>query len=194
MTTAVSAIAASGEFFAASRLERVFARCFSSTLNTRLEGGRPEPLYLPATRPGEPHRLYYREDFFASALHEVAHWCIAGPERRRQVDFGYWYTADGRSCAQQQAFEAVEYKPQALEWLFCQASGFRFRISLDNLDGLADGAYDAAPFARRVQAQARHWQRDGLPERAALFSRGLALEFGTHSESRDFVFDLAELA
>lgn len=194
MMVMATAVAATADHFAASRLERVFAHCFSSTLNTLLEGGREEPVYLPARAPGDPHRLYYREDFFASALHEVAHWCIAGPERRRQVDFGYWYTPDGRSSAQQQAFEAVEYKPQALEWLFCQASGFRFRVSVDNLDGLADGAYNAAPFQRRVQAQARHWQRNGLPKRAALFSQRLALEFGTHRTTRDFVFDLAELA
>ncbi|GAM69307.1 transporting ATPase [Vibrio sp. JCM 19236] len=24
-------------------------------------------------------------------MHEIAHWCVAGPKRRLLEDFGYWY-------------------------------------------------------------------------------------------------------
>ena len=122
--------------FSCQQLEAVFHDCFFEAFNTRLVGGADEPLYQPAALPGQAHLLHYREDYFASALHEVAHWCIAGERRRGLVDFGYWYAPDGRSAAQQRDFEAVEYKPQALEWHFARACGYRFRISLGNLDGI----------------------------------------------------------
>ncbi len=53
--------------------------------------------------------------FYASALHEIAHWCIAGENRCQQVDYGYWYEPNGRSEERQFEFEKVEVKPQALE-------------------------------------------------------------------------------
>ena len=49
----------------------VFARCFWTSHATQLLGGADEPLYQPAGRAGEPHRLFYRENFAASALHET---------------------------------------------------------------------------------------------------------------------------
>lgn len=91
-----------------------------------------EPEYLPAQN-NEPARIAFAHGFFASALHELSHWCIAGDARRRLPDFGYWYAPDGRSAAQQQAFERVEIKPQALECLFTLACGRSFQVSQDNL-------------------------------------------------------------
>jgi elongation factor P hydroxylase len=140
------------------------------------------------------HRLYYRSDYFASALHEVAHWCIAGERRRQLADFGYWYAPDGRSPQQQSAFEAVEAKPQALEWLFSLACGYRFRISVDNLGATQAGEHDTAPFRQRVLAQARAWQQSRLPPRAELFFSALSLEFGTGLKPGDPELDLAGLA
>ena len=70
----------------------------------------------------------------AQRPHEVAHWCVAGAERRKQDDFGYWYCPDGRDQAQQQAFEQVEIRPQAIEAEFCQALGIPFSPSQDNLN------------------------------------------------------------
>ncbi len=56
-------------------------------------------------------------------------------------DLGYWYAPDGRTHEQQALFEQVEIKPQAIEWLFAQAFGRKFRVSLDNLTGEGgDGA------------------------------------------------------
>ena len=165
--------------FAATRLEKVFHDCFLVAENTRLVGGAEEPLYQPARAAGEANLLFYREDFFASALHEIAHWCIAGQARRRQLDFGYWYAPEGRNPAQQRAFEAVEVKPQALEWYFSQACGYRFRVSVDNLDPMSGALPDTVDFRRRVAAQARHWQREGLPHRAGVFYAALTVEFNT---------------
>lgn len=125
MTVAERVAPAATVSFRSRRLEAAFAACFARDYNTRLLGGADEPVYIPA---GEDwaagatayHRLYYREDYFASALHEVAHWCIAGRERRLRRDFGYWYAPDGRDAARQAAFQRVEVAPQALESCFAR--------------------------------------------------------------------------
>lgn len=175
------------------RLERVFARCFETGQRTRLLGGAQEPLYQPAPVAGECHTLYYRQDYFASALHEVAHWCMAGTERRQQVDFGYWYAPDGRTAELQQAFEKVEYKPQALEWYFAKACSYHFQVSVDNLDTLEGDLPDTRGFRRRVFEQVMYWQRHGLPARADVFYRALCREFATATEPRELQFSLDEL-
>ncbi|MFV8817194.1 elongation factor P hydroxylase [Haliea sp. E17] len=174
--------------FVATRLEQVFHRCFAASENTRLIGGASEPVYLPAGGERPCSELYYREDFFASALHEIAHWCIAGRERRLQVDFGYWYAPEGRNAGQQQAFEAVEVKPQALEWILSQACAYRFRLSADNFN--ADGSCpDNRAFADAVTRQAAAWQAQGLPPRAALLFTALAAEFRSGARLAALVFE-----
>lgn len=179
--------------FDSGTLEQVFDRCFAITMRSCLRGGAEEPFYQPAEHPAGLHTLFYREDYFASALHEIAHWCIAGPERRRQVDFGYWYTPDGRSQTQQRAFEAVEYKPQAMEWFFCKACNYPFRISVDNLDAAGGNRPDTVAFGSRILAQARHWQAQGLPARADIFYRALQRQFGTGLSPAQLVFAATEL-
>ena len=91
-----------------------------------------EPEYFPV-QDNDPARIEFAHGFFSSALHEISHWCLAGKARRQLPDFGYWYAPDGRSAAQQQAFERVEIKPQALECLFTLACGRQFQVSQDNL-------------------------------------------------------------
>ena len=194
--------------FLAVRLEAVFDDCFAERWNTRLLGGADEPVYRPALTTGACHTLRYRQDFFASALHEVAHWCIAGVQRRRQCDFGYWYAPDGRSAEQQGAFETVEYRPQALEWFFSRACGYRFRVSVDNLSldnrTVDDRRMDSqgmdrpaeptpTDFQRRVLEQALHWQHRSLPHRAALFYAHLCREFGTAVPANVLQFSFDEL-
>jgi elongation factor P hydroxylase len=178
--------------FDAARLEKVFNDCFAHRCNTLLSGGADEPLYQPVTIEGFS-LLSYRHNYFASALHEVAHWCIAGEQRRQQVDFGYWYAPEGRTASQQQAFEAVERKPQALEWFFSKACGYRFQVSVDNLELANAGLHDPAVFAQAVLQQALIWREEGLPNRAAAFYRALCLEFGTDVPSTGLCFQLAEL-
>ena len=179
--------------FCSEHLERVFADCFADKLHTRLRGGADEPLYQPARQQGGCHMLYYRADYFASALHEVAHWCIAGAERRLQVDFGYWYAPDGRSSTEQLAFESVESKPQALEWYFARACGYRFRVSVDNLEGVSGELPELSGFRRQVCAQALCWQREGLPRRAVEFYNALCREFDTPATPDELDFTLAGL-
>jgi elongation factor P hydroxylase len=160
-----------------TRLEKVFANCFLTEFNTRLIGGYEEPLYQPATAAGDSALIQYRSDYFASALHEVAHWCIAGPARRLQVDYGYWYAPDGRDVEMQRQFESVECKPQALEWFFAKASGQKFKLSLDNLSGDNTQIADTRNFERTVLTQAQRWRENGLPPRAQRFFTALQQEF-----------------
>jgi elongation factor P hydroxylase len=181
-----------------ARLERVFDACFATSENTRLRGGCDEPLYVPAgdDSAGAPvawHRLFYREDYFASALHEVSHWCIAGPERRLLRDFGYWYAPDGRSAEQQAAFQRVEVRPQALEWCLSRACGYAFRVSLDNLEGDAAARASEQAFKAAVVEEAGALVRRGLPPRARRFFHALSLEFGTGLGIADLRFSPGEL-
>lgn len=99
---------------------------------TRLAGGFSEPFYKPPAG----HSLaevQFTRDYERSALHELAHWCIAGEARRRMDDYGYWYEPDGRTDRQQARFFEVEVKPQALEKHFCTALDISFNVSVDNL-------------------------------------------------------------
>jgi elongation factor P hydroxylase len=179
--------------FDCSRVERVFNQCFAGTYKARLCGGADEPLYQPAQAPGAYHALYYRGDYFASALHETAHWCIAGAGRRQQPDFGYWYTPEGRNLDQQRAFEAAEYKPQALEWFFSRACAFRFQVSADNLALDRLGKLDTSTFQKRVLEQARAWQVTGLPARPGIFYQALCHEFGTAVSPGQLRFERVDL-
>lgn len=144
-------------------LMRLFNQLFESTENTVLLRGGTEPLYLPADEGDGRNRILFAHGFFASALHEVAHWCIAGRRRRQLVDYGYWYRPDGRDTTQQAAFEAVEARPQAIEWAFSICCGVPFRVSVDNLDG---APVDHRRFARRVHVALCRYAAVGFPGRA----------------------------
>jgi len=178
----------------AARLDKVFASSLGETFNTLLRGGYSEPLYQPRNDSGNGSAIIgYRADYFASALHEVAHWCIAGGERRTLIDYGYWYAPDGRDTQQQKAFEEVEYKPQALEWYFSRACGFPFKISVDNIDLETGELPDTREFKQRVLQQAKRWQYSALPSRGQIFFAALCREFGLCDERASVDFDLAEL-
>ena len=158
--------------FDARKLERVFQACFEQKHRTVLVGGGTEPLYVPSSTPmTTPHQVIYREDYFASALHEVAHWCLAGVDRRRREDYGYWYSPDGRNADEQAAFEKAESKPQAIEAIFSEACGFSFQLSADNLDA---GFGPSEGFAQTVEREKERYSRDGLPPRAERFRAGLS--------------------
>lgn len=159
----------------AQDLVAIFDQCFCHSSRTRLLGGAQEPIYLPADAPEGCHRVYFTRDYFASALHEAAHWCIAGDRRRTLIDYGYWYAPDGRTAAQQSAFESVEVKPQALEWIFSEACAFRFYVSADNLSG-ALGASDE--FKTKIANQARKYCTNGIAERPRKFITALAGYYG----------------
>ncbi|GAB2724036.1 elongation factor P hydroxylase [Halomonas garicola] len=149
----------------------LFDGVFAPTFQTRLVRGEDEPLYAPADAETPYHRIIFARGFYASALHEISHWCIAGAERRRREDYGYWYLPDGRNEQQQRAFERAEVAPQALESLFAEACGREFNVSVDNLDG--DAEVDRHAFAAKVRARAQRYLKDGLPARAAAFREAL---------------------
>lgn len=117
----------------AADIVALFAQAVGLTYRTRLLPGGDEPLYRPASQPDGWHEIIFRHDYFQSALHEIAHWCVAGQARRQCVDFGYWYEPDGRNSVQQATFERVEARPQAVEWVLSAACGKAFYVSLDNL-------------------------------------------------------------
>ena len=157
-------------------LINLFNTCFGSTHNTRLVCGDDEPVYLPADETRSYHAIVFAHGFFSSALHECAHWLLAGEERRKQVDYGYWYVPDGRNAEQQAQFQQVEVKPQAMEWMLSTAAGLRFQFSIDNLNGVET---DPEPFKQAVQQQVMIYTQEGLPLRAALFHKALC-DFYAH--------------
>lgn len=152
------------------QLVAIFEHCFRDSERTCLVAGALEPFYRPAGDEHGLHRIEFSHDYVASALHEVAHWCVAGPARRLQEDYGYWYAPDGRTGEQQAEFERVEVRPQALEWLFSLAVGVRFRVSADNL---AQGLGPSEAFKDAVHAELLRLCRDGVSARTETFCRAL---------------------
>jgi elongation factor P hydroxylase len=157
-------------------LIRLFNGQFEHSLNTVLVRGDDEPVYLPADAEHPQHRIIFAHGFFASALHEISHWCVAGAKRRTQVDFGYWYKPDGRTAEEQALFESVEVKPQALEWMLSVACGHRFHFSADNLSAEIGASRG---FEARVQRQVLHYLEVGLPSRAGLLVEAFRAFYGT---------------
>jgi len=149
----------------------IFNRTFFLQYNTKLELGGDEPIYLPAAHDVLYHRIIFARGFYASALHEIAHWCVAGAERRRIEDFGYWYEPDGRTEQKQKEFEIVEVRPQAYEWILSVSAGFPFNVSCDNLNG--DVEPNRYEFMRKVYDDVCHILNTGLPTRVALLSAAL---------------------
>jgi elongation factor P hydroxylase len=136
-------------------------------------GGFNEPFYQ-AARDGAPAEIRFNRDFLNSCLHEIAHWCIAGKDRRARDDYGYWYRPDGRSGSEQVEFFRAEAGPQALEWSFALACGEAFRMSLDNLGGEVAGQEE---FAAALEARMEGFLAGGFPPRAERFQRALMARF-----------------
>ncbi|NUY56332.1 MULTISPECIES: elongation factor P hydroxylase [Salinivibrio] len=168
-------------------LIQLFNQTFLATFNTELLLGGDEPIYLPANSNHPHHRVIFARGFFASALHEIAHWTIAGEKRRQLEDYGYWYHPDGRDADTQAAFEAVEVKPQAIEWILAASCGFRFQVSCDNLSGVEP---DRHAFAGKVRHQVIDYLSDAeassaLPVRAKQFSDTLRDFYGVSALGPD---------
>lgn len=153
-----------------NHLISTFNEAFLKSFNTVLCLGADEPFYLPADKKHLQHRIMFARGFYASAHHEVAHWCLAGRERRLLEDYGYWYQPDVRDEKVQAEFEKVEINPQAIEWILCASSGFRFQVSCDNLSGVEP---DRAGFTQKVHQQVLIYLEQGLPDRAKIYSDAL---------------------
>ena len=128
----------------------IFNHTFYSSLNTKLVSGNEEPLYQPADEHIDFHQIIFAHGYFSSALHELAHWLVAGEKRRRRVDYGYWYEPDGRTQQQQAEFEKVEILPQAIEWALAVSCGVKFDVSSDNLSGIV---INRLAFKKKVHQQ-----------------------------------------
>ncbi len=130
--------------------------------NTKLIAGFDEPFYKAAID-NKPAEIQFSHDYIRSALHELAHWCVAGVERRRIDDYGYWYAADGRTQEQQNEFFKLEVKPQVIEWAFSIVCGVKFEASVDNLNNRVEGV---SQFQEDLKAQMQNYICDGYPKRA----------------------------
>jgi elongation factor P hydroxylase len=149
----------------ATDIETIFNSGVGLSYHTVLRGGAEEPFYQAPTATTPQATIWYRSDYVRSALHELAHWCVAGTARRTRDDYGYWYTPDGRSREQQRLFFQVEVRPQALERLFCEALEISFEVSVDNLNGVSTDR-EVAAFAGEVECLARELSLHGLGSRA----------------------------
>jgi len=165
MTQTASSLAAPGSV-SCDAITQLFNTIFA-TENTILQGGADEPYFRPAGV-FTPAVIHFRADYLRSALHEVAHWCVAGKARRLLDDYGYWYSPDDRDAVEQAAFFAVEARPQALESLFCDALGLTFSPSIDNFT-LTIGAEPRADFEQRIATARGNYTNNGLPPRAGTF-------------------------
>lgn len=159
----------------ADLLIRLFNTTFGESDNTYLVAGDGEPVYRPASNRRSQHQVIFAHGFARSALHEVAHWCLAGKVRRQLTDFGYWYAPDGRSPELQAVFEQVEVGPQAVEWYLSLAAGITFEISVDNLSGSQPP--NRVAFLQAVIARAYQRAEHGWPPRAVRFAAVLQAHF-----------------
>lgn len=173
-----------------STLIEVFNQTLGKPYKTLLMGGAEEPLYEPGDSSGRWACIYFTRDYFSSALHEIAHWCVAGEERRKKRDYGYWYQPDGRSEEQQKEFEKVEAAPQALEWIFSMACGVKFRISVDNLNGKVAAS---EVFKTAVCQRAHQHCLVGMDERAEIFAGHLAKIFSQGQYLNKECYKLADI-
>jgi len=169
----------------------LFNDTFFEEYNTRLIKGGDEPLYLPANSLPQSHSLemieaanesctyhqiIFARGYYASAFHEISHWCQAGEARRLLEDFGYWYKPDGRNEIEQKKFEQVEIIPQAIEWAFNVAAQRKFHVSSDNLSGFQS---DSSHFKKKVFQQIQIFLEEGFPTRAQKFIEVLAQFYNT---------------
>ena len=171
------------------KLTQIFNQLFGQSEKTLLKMGADEPFYQ-AAKEGEKAIIFAREDYFSSALHEIAHWTIAGEARRQLDDFGYWYEPEGRSEQQQREFELVEIKPQAVEWLLSLACNHGFHFSADNLSQAIDASES---FKHSVHNQAVEYLTSPLPKRAQLLFEQLKKHFRDGEEVRFEEVGLEEL-
>jgi elongation factor P hydroxylase len=170
-------------------LINIFNQCFSEKYNTRLVKGLDEPIYSPANSKCAYHQIVFAHGYYASAVHEIAHWCVAGEKRRLLEDYGYWYEPDGRDLAQQEEFERVEVKPQAIEWILSRSAGFKFGVSSDNLH--ADlRERDSTPFKDAVHKKVQFLLVNGLDERVKILSDELIRFYSQSALNKaDFLLD-----
>lgn len=169
----------------------IFHKCFFTSYNTLVIKGEDEPIYLPEGAGRASAEIIFARGFFSSALHEIAHWLVAGENRRKLEDYGYWYEPDGRDAQKQALFQKVEIKPQAIEWILSKACGFSFRISNDNLNGAMG---DTDSFKQDIHNQVMSYITYGLPLRTKILKNALHEFYGTKTILEPSDYLLTELS
>jgi elongation factor P hydroxylase len=145
--------------------------------NTVLKGGYNEPFYQACTE-SKAAEIQFTKNYIRSAIHELAHWCVAGVERRKLDDYGYWYAEDGRSQQQQDEFFKVEVKPQTIEWAFSIVAGIKFEVSVDNLTTSVEGVDE---FKTNVTLLMREYLNNGFPMRVTQILKILSKSYNIES-------------
>ena len=147
----------------ADKIEADFHSLFLESHRTQLRARAGDPVYLPAASATDLSQIIYSNHFWRSALHELAHWFIAGRQRREQRDYDYWYQPERSKAKLQRDFLAAEIKPQALEWHLCSALGQDFFVSLDSF---GEDQETLHWFRTAVKDEALRRLRSELPTRA----------------------------
>lgn len=125
----------------------IFNTTLGSSYNTVLLGGSDEPFYFPSVE-GSKSVILYTRDYVRSALHELAHWSIAGEEGRNLIDYGCEYNPPPRTVTEQQDFFLAELKVQALEKIYCDILHLDFCVSSDAF------GFDSTNFSIEVESLA----------------------------------------
>jgi len=163
----------------------IFNELFLESENTVIELSLDEPLYVPALKADECSKILFSHGFFSSALHEISHWLVAGEQRRKLEDYGYWYKPDGRTFKEQLEFEKVEILPQAIEWILSVCCDHRFHFSADNLNS---GFVISEQFKQNVSLKAQSLLEHGLPDRMEKLVNELVNGFaGKNPSAEDFL-------
>lgn len=169
-------------------LAALFNMVFEGSEQTVLIATDDEPHYLPKGDDRLDYRIFYTRDSYTSLMHEVAHWCRAGVDRRQLPDYGYWYQAGNRLPPAQQLYVQSESKTQALEWIFCVAAGLRLQIIPEN----QPHSFEPSPeFKRSIYDAALNYLRRGLSDRSERFKQTLLSHYQKHIifDERLFLFE-----
>ncbi|TEW55975.1 elongation factor P hydroxylase [Psychromonas sp. RZ22] len=164
------------ESFRSQDIIEIFNQTFYVSYNTKLVLGGNEPLYQPAHEHCQYHQIIFAHGYFSSALHEIAHWLVAGEQRRCQLDYGYWYEPDGRDQLRQIEFEKVEVLPQAIEWALSVSCGLEFDVSSDNLSGIV---INRLAFKQKVYHQVLTLLETGFSPRTRILLKACQKAYNT---------------
>lgn len=158
-------------------LATLFNTIFEASHQTVVIGTEDEPHYLPKGDGRLHHYIFYTQDSYTSLMHEVAHWCRAGLQRRQLPDYGYWYQAENRPPHAQQLYVQSESKTQALEWIFCVAAGLRLQIIPENQPHSFEPSLE---FKRSIYDATLNYLRLGLSDRSDRFKQKLLSHYQRH--------------
>ena len=169
-----------------TELLKLLNQNYLNQFDTKIIGGFDEPFYKVHTEQ-QPAQIQFSHDYIRSALHELAHWCVAGFERRKLDDYGYWYAADGRNQQQQNEFFKVEIKPQTIEWAFSIVLGIHFEASVDNLGVQVQGIDE---FNDKLKKQLCEYTKKGFPKR----THEILTLFSNYLRIKDFMEEIKKRA